>query len=103
MAATPVTVNSLPVRTTIESGDAFFSKRGSAAGAEGMTPFAVLLAALLAEIGSGFSVVTFPADSAAAGAIGQIAINTATGVLGIYVGLAADEGPNWVFLNYHEI
>lgn len=94
-----MTLNDFTSRGDVQNTDEFVGKRGSAAGAESRWTFAVLLAAIQANI-SGISHVSFPANSAASGALGQVSY--ADGVIAIYVGLGGSGGPNWVFINASE-
>jgi len=89
-------LNDFTPRADILDGDHIVTKRGTASGAEGLTLWSTIKAA----IGSGITVVAFPANSAASGAIGQIACNA--DVLGVYVGQGGSGGVNWVFMHIHQ-
>lgn len=88
-------------RTTLEDGDRLTGHRGNAAGGESAWTGAMLKALIASMVGNGagLNVVSMPANSAASGAIGQIAIGG--GRLAIYVGQSG--GPNWIFLDFYQI
>jgi hypothetical protein len=80
-------------RGTFVNGDRLVGHRGTTPGSESSWTKEVILASI-----NSLTKVTFPANSAASGALGQIAYSN--GVLAIFVG--EPSGPNWVFLNVFE-
>lgn len=84
-----------------QNTDMLVGYRTAAAGGERRWPFSVLVTAVSEQLAGGnVSFVAFPANSAAAGAIGQLSYDN--GVFAVYIGQAGSGGPNWIFIGAFE-